>query len=181
MQCVGICGSDVHFLVHGHIGDYYVKSPMVLGHEGAAIVSKVGKNVTTLKPGDRVAVEMQVPCRVCILCKSGRYNLCEEMRFGSCPPEDGCLSEYFVHYPDFCFKLPDSMTLEEGALVEPLSVGLHACRRANVVLGSTVVIFGSGPIGLVTVVVAKSMGASKVLITGNWLHIRNKKLFSHAF
>lgn len=166
IDTVGICGSDVHFLVHGRIGDYVVNSPLVLGHEASGIVHKIGKNVTTLKVGDRVAIEMGIPCRICKLCKTGRYNLCPKVKFGSAPPDDGALSKYIAHAADFCFKLPDNVTMEEGALLEPLSVGVHACRRANVTLGSEVVILGAGPIGLVTLLTAKAMGASKVLIVG---------------
>lgn len=166
MDTVGICGSDVHFLVHGRIGDYVVKDKMVLGHEGAGIVAEIGKNVTTLSIGDRVAVEMGVPCSKCRLCRKGKYNLCPCIVFGSTPPHDGCLQQYFVHYPEFCFKLTDNMLMEEGALMEPLSVGIHACRRAKVQLGSIVTIFGAGPIGLATLLVAKNIGASKVLVAG---------------
>jgi L-iditol 2-dehydrogenase len=164
IDSVGICGSDVHFLVHGRIGDYVAESPLVLGHEASGIVHKIGKNVTNLKVGDRVAIEMGIPCRICKLCKNGRYNLCPKIKFGSTPPYDGALTKFMAHAADYCFKLPDNVTMEEGALLEPLSVGIHACRRAHVGLGSEVVILGAGPIGLVTLLTAKAMGASKVLI-----------------
>lgn len=118
-----------------------------------------------LKVGDRVAIEPGVPCRICEHCKLGRYNLCPEMVFCATPPYDGNLSRYYAHAADFCFKLPDHVTMEEGALLEPLSVGVHACRRADVGLGSEVLILGAGPIGLVTLLTAKSMGATKILIT----------------
>jgi L-iditol 2-dehydrogenase len=165
MGAVGICGSDVHYLVHGRIGDFVVKAPMILGHEAAGVVSKVGKDVTTLKVGDRVAVEPGVPCRYCDYCKSGRYNLCHDIVFCATPPYDGNLSRYYCHAADFCYKLPDHVTLEEGALLEPLSVGVHACRRAGVTLGDTVLICGAGPIGLVNLLVARSLGASKIILT----------------
>jgi len=165
MGAVGICGSDVHYLVNGAIGDFVVKAPMILGHEAAGVVSKVGKNVTNLKVGDRVAIEPGVPCRYCNFCKTGRYNLCKTIFFCATPPDDGNLSRYYCHAADFCFKLPDHVSLEEGALLEPLSVGVQACRRAGVTLGSTVLICGAGPIGLVNMLVAKSMGASKILLT----------------
>jgi L-iditol 2-dehydrogenase len=165
MVAVGICGSDVHYLVNGAIGDFVVKAPMVIGHEAAGVVSKLGKNVKNLKVGDRVAIEPGVPCRYCDFCKGGRYNLCKDIFFCATPPDDGNLSRYYCHDADFCFKLPDHVSLEEGALLEPLSVGVHACRRAGVSLGDTVLICGAGPIGLVNLLVAKSMGASKVIIT----------------
>ncbi|KAG8335549.1 hypothetical protein J6590_064830 [Homalodisca vitripennis] len=116
-------------------------------------------------PGDRVAVEPGVPCRLCRYCKEGRYNLCYDMVFCATPPVDGNLSRYYTHAADFCFKLPDHVSLEEAALLEPLSVGVHACKRAGVTLGSTVLITGAGPIGLVTLLTAKAMGASHCIVT----------------
>lgn len=165
MACVGICGSDVHYLIRGRIGDFIVKDPMIMGHEASGIVAKVGKNVKHLKEGDRVAIEPGVPCRVCQFCKEGKYNLCPDIVFCATPPVHGNLSRYYVHAADFCYKLPDHVSLEEGALLEPLAVGVHACRRGGVGLGSTVLITGAGPIGLVTLITAKAMGAAKVLIT----------------
>ena len=165
MDCVGICGSDVHYLVNGRIGDLIVKKPMVIGHEASGVISKVGKNVKTLNVGDRVAIEPGHGCRRCDFCKEGRYNLCEDMIFCAAPPFDGNLTKFYVHPADFCYKLPDNVTMEEGALLEPLSVGVHACRRAGVGLGSDVLILGAGPIGLVTLLTAKSMGASKIMVT----------------
>ncbi|XP_071539091.1 sorbitol dehydrogenase-like isoform X1 [Panulirus ornatus] len=165
MAQVGICGSDVSYLTKGFIGDFVVKEPMVLGHEAAGVVAKCGKNVTTLKPGDRVAIEPGVPCRLCEFCKGGRYNLCPDVSFCATPPVHGNLCHYYTHAADFCYKLPDHVSLEEGAILEPLSVGVHACRRAGVTIGSSVLICGAGPIGLVNVLTAKAMGASKVCIT----------------
>ncbi|KAG8233802.1 hypothetical protein J437_LFUL008022 [Ladona fulva] len=165
MHCVGICGSDVHYLVRGAIGDFVVKEPMIMGHEASGVVKKLGKNVTNLKPGDRVAIEPGVPCRKCDFCKGGKYNLCPDIIFCATPPCHGNLARYYTHAADFCFKLPDHVSMEEGALLEPLSVGVHACRQANVTLGSTILVTGAGPIGLVSVIAAKAMGASKVIIT----------------
>ncbi|XP_062510275.1 sorbitol dehydrogenase-like [Corticium candelabrum] len=165
MHRVGICGSDVHYWTHGAIGDFIVRAPMVMGHESAGIVNEVGEGVTTLKIGDRVAIEPGVPCRRCDYCKTGNYNLCPDMKFCATPPVDGSLARYYVHEADFCFKLPDHVTLEEGALLEPLSVGVHACNRAGVRMGSKVLVCGAGPIGLVNLLTAKSYGASKVVIT----------------
>lgn len=165
MDSVGICGSDVHYLVAGRIGDFIVKAPMVIGHEAAGVVTEIGSAVTTLKVGDRVAIEPGVPCRLCVHCKTGRYNLCPEMAFCATPPFDGNLTRFYAHAADFCYKLPDHVTMEEGALLEPLSVGVHACRRADVGAGATVLILGAGPIGLVTLLVARAMGAAKIVIT----------------
>ncbi|XP_030043778.1 sorbitol dehydrogenase [Microcaecilia unicolor] len=165
MHSVGICGSDVHYWQHGRIGDFIVKKPMVLGHEAAGTVVKVGSSVTHLKPGDRVAVEPGVPRETDEFCKIGRYNLSPTIFFCATPPDDGNLCRYYTHNANFCYKLPDNVSFEEGALVEPLSVGIHACRRAGVTLGSKVFICGAGPIGLVSLLVAKMMGASQVVIS----------------
>ncbi|XP_030376126.1 sorbitol dehydrogenase [Scaptodrosophila lebanonensis] len=164
MDSVGICGSDVHYLEKGGIGDFILTKPMIIGHEAAGVVAKVGKNVKNLVVGDRVAIEPGVPCRICDHCKQGQYNLCADMVFCATPPYDGNLTRYFKHAADFCYKLPNHVTMEEGALLEPLSVGVHACRRAGVGLGSKVLILGAGPIGLVTLLVAQSMGASTILV-----------------
>jgi len=165
MDSVGICGSDVHYWTHGAIGDFIVKAPMVLGHEAAGVVTKLGAQVKNLQVGDRVAIEPGVPCRRCGYCKEGVYNLCPDMQFCATPPVHGNLSRYYVHAADFCYKLPDHMSLEEGALMEPLAVGVHACTRAGVCLGKKVLICGAGPIGLVNLLTAKAMGASEVIIT----------------
>ncbi|XP_014599501.1 PREDICTED: sorbitol dehydrogenase-like isoform X1 [Polistes canadensis] len=165
MSCVGICGSDVHYLDKGRIGDFILTKPMIIGHESSGIVAKLGKNVKNLKVGDRVAIEPGVPCRECTFCKNGRYNLCKDVVFLATPPVHGSLRRFYKHAADFCFKLPDHVTLEEGALMEPLSVGIHACKRAGISIGSKVLILGAGPIGLVTLLVAKAMGASKVILT----------------
>ncbi|XP_018395477.1 PREDICTED: sorbitol dehydrogenase-like [Cyphomyrmex costatus] len=165
MGCVGICGSDVHYLVNGRIGDFIVKKPMILGHESSGTVAKLGKNVKNLKVGDRVAIEPGVPCRICTHCKEGRYNLCKDIVFCATPPVHGSLRRFYKHAADFCFKLPDHMSLEEGALLEPLSVGVHACKRGEIGIGSKLLILGAGPIGLVTLLVAKAMGAAKIVIT----------------
>lgn len=141
--------------VHGRIGPFVCDGPMVIGHEAAGVVCKAGKDVKNVKVGDRVAIEPGVPCRHCDYCKNGKYNLCPEMKFCATPPYHGNLTRYYAHAADFCFKLPDHVTMEEGALLEPLSVGVHACRRANVCLGSEVLILGAGPIGLVTAIAAK--------------------------
>jgi len=165
VHSVGICGSDVHYLTHGEIGDFVVKAPMLLGHESSGTVTLLGDEVTNLKVGDRVALEPGVPCRLCDFCKTGRYNLCPDIKFLATPPVDGDLARYHVHAADFCFKLPDHVSFEEGALLEPLSVAVHACRRAGIGLGHKVLVCGSGPIGLVSLVTAKAMGAAVIVVT----------------
>uniref|UniRef100_A0A131YI52 Sorbitol dehydrogenase n=1 Tax=Rhipicephalus appendiculatus TaxID=34631 RepID=A0A131YI52_RHIAP len=165
MHSVGICGSDVHYWTHGAIGNFIVREPMVLGHESSGTVVKAGKNVKHLKPGDRVAIEPGVPCRYCSFCKEGRYNLCPDVVFCATPPHHGTLTRFYTHAADFCYKLPDHVSFEEAALLEPLSVAVHACRRARLQIGQMVLICGAGPIGLVNLLTAKAMGASCVVMT----------------
>ncbi|XP_075361641.1 sorbitol dehydrogenase isoform X2 [Mycteria americana] len=174
MHSVGICGSDVHYWQHGRIGDFVVKDPMVLGHEASGTIVKAGSGVTHLKPGDRVAIEPGVPREMDEFCKSGRYNLSPTIFFCATPPDDGNLCRYYKHSASYCYKLPDNVTFEEGALIEPLSVGIHACKRAGVTLGSKVFVSGSGPIGLVNVLVAKMMGAAAVVITDFTIQVKNE-------
>ncbi|KAJ5109786.1 hypothetical protein N7532_002431 [Penicillium argentinense] len=163
VRYTGICGSDVHYWEHGAIGNFVVKDPMVLGHESAGVISKVGSAVTSLKVGDHVAMEPGIACRRCEPCKSGKYNLCENMAFAATPPYDGTLAKYYVLPEDFCYKLPTNLSLQEGALMEPLSVAVHIVRQASVSPGQTVVVFGAGPVGLLCCAVATAFGASQVI------------------
>ena len=135
---------------------------MVLGHESAGIVHAVGDAVTSLKPGDRVAVEPGIPCRRCTSCKSGMYNLCKQMVFAATPPYDGTLCRYYAVAADFCYKLPASVSLEEGALIEPLAVAVHVVRLGPVTPGQDVVVYGAGPVGLLCMAVAKAFGAATI-------------------
>lgn len=160
MGPVGICGSDVHYWQCGRIGDFIVKDPMVLGHESAGTVCAVGSDVKHLKVGDRVAVEPGYPCYTCSACLGGRYNLCPDMKFCATPPIDGSLCQFYCHKAAFCFKLPDHVSLDEGALLEPLSVAVHACQRGKLSFGQKVLVCGAGPIGLVNMMVAKAGGAT---------------------
>ena len=162
VRSVGICGSDIHYWEHGRIGDFIVESPLVLGHEAAGVVEDVAADVTDLKPGDRVAIEPGVPCRRCAACKSGRYNLCADVRFMATPPIDGALARYVAHPADFCYRLPDHVSLDSGATLEPLSVGVHACRRGGVTSGSRVLVMGAGPVGLACLLAARAAGAAAV-------------------
>jgi len=162
---IGICGSDVHYWDLGRIGPVVVEGPMILGHECAGEVVEVGRNVTYLQVGDRVALEPGVPCGRCAFCRAGRYNLCPDVVFFATPPVDGVFCEYVAHPADFCFKLPEGVSFEEGAMCEPLSVGIHAVRRAGVGLGDSVLITGAGTIGLVTLMAALAAGATMAIIT----------------
>ena len=164
MKSVGICQSDVHYWKQGRIGDFIVRKPMVLGHECAGIVAALGEGVTGLSVGDRVALEPGESCGLCAHCKSGRYNLCGDMKFLATPPYDGALANYVSHPAHLCFRLPSSMSFEEGSLCEPLSVGVHAVQRAGVRLGDRVLIMGAGPIGLCVAMVARASGAANIMV-----------------
>ncbi|KAJ8451714.1 hypothetical protein Cgig2_018348 [Carnegiea gigantea] len=164
MKAVGICGSDVHYLKTMSCGDYHVKEPMVIGHECAGIIEEVGSEVKSLVPGDRVALEPGIGCWRCDRCKEGSYNLCPDMRFFATPPIHGSLANQIAHPASLCFKLPDNVSLEEGAMCEPLSVGVYGCRRAKVGAETTVLIIGAGPIGLVTLLSARAFGAPRIVI-----------------
>ncbi|KAG6114836.1 hypothetical protein E4U14_001207 [Claviceps sp. LM454 group G7] len=158
----GICGSDVHYWHHGAIGHFVVKEPMVLGHESAGTVIETGNEVTHLKPGDRVAIEPGYGCRRCTDCRAGKYNLCDKMIFAATPPYDGTLTGLWASPADFCYKLPDAVSLQQGALMEPLAVAVHIVKQASVQPGQSVVIMGAGPVGLLCAAVARAYGASKV-------------------
>lgn len=160
----GICGSDVHFFKDGRVGDCVLTDKFVLGHEVSGTVVKLGEGVEDLNVGDRVALEPGYACGKCEFCKSGRYNLCPDVKFFAAPPVRGALQEYVAHPADMCFKLPDNVSTMEGALVEPLAVGLHATGLGNVGLGQSVVILGAGCIGLVTLLSARARGASKIIV-----------------
>ncbi|MGC8971346.1 MAG: NAD(P)-dependent alcohol dehydrogenase [bacterium] len=164
IKSVGVCGSDIHYYNEGRIGSFIVEKPLVLGHECAGEIVEVGPKVKSLKVGDRVALEPGIPCRKCNYCKTGRYNLCPDVVFMATPPVDGAFAEYVVHPEDFAFKLPDNVSYDEGALIEPLSVGIYSSERAKIRPGDTVLIFGAGPIGLVTLQAAKSYGAENVIV-----------------
>jgi len=159
----GICGSDVHYWAEGRIGHFILKDPMTLGHESAGTIVDIGSSVTSLKKGDRIALEPGYPCRRCESCLSGHYNLCPDMRFAASPPIDGTLTGFYVMPEDFCYKLPEHVTLQEGALVEPLAVAVHIVKQAEIKPGQSVVVMGAGPVGLLCCAVAKAFGATKVV------------------
>ncbi|KAL4239697.1 hypothetical protein ACF0H5_000501 [Mactra antiquata] len=165
MGSVGICGSDLKYWKLGKCGRFTIETPMVMGHEAAGTVVKLGTKVKNLKIGDRVAIEPGVPCRMCDLCKTGKYNLCKDIFFCATPPDDGNMCQFYKHPADFCFKLPDNMSLDDGAMLEPLAVAVYSCKRGQVQPGSRVLICGAGPVGILAMQVAKNMGAASVLLT----------------
>lgn len=164
MKSAGVCGSDVHYYKHGKIGSYIVSQPMILGHECAGEIVEVASDVKNFKPGDRVAVEPGYTCRKCVYCKTGRYNLCSDVIFMATPPIDGAYIEYVAWPADFVFHLPDNMTYDHGALMEPLAVGMHAVRRSRLKPGEPVLVLGAGTIGLVTILSAKAAGAGEIIV-----------------
>jgi L-iditol 2-dehydrogenase len=163
---VGVCGADVHnFLDPTNGGKRNVKFPVVLGHEAAGIVVKTGENVTNVSVGDRVALEPTIPCYKCRFCLEGRYNLCPNVDMvGIWPWNRGAFQKYLSHPAHLCFKLPEGVSTLEGAIIEPLSVGLHAVRRSGATLGSTVLIIGVGCIGLMTLLACKAMGVARIIV-----------------
>lgn len=165
VKAVGVCGSDVHWYEHGKIGPYVVRQPLILGHEAAGIIVDVGEGTSRDRIGQRVTIEPGIPDGTCEQCRAGRYNLCPNVRFFATPPIDGAFTNYVTLPGDFAYALPDEMTDEEGALMEPLSVCLWACRKAQLRGGDHVLITGAGPIGLVTMKVAFALGAARVTIT----------------
>ena len=164
VENVGVCGSDLHYYESGRIGNFLVEYPFVLGHEAGGTVVEVGRNVKKIKVGDRVALEPGKTCGKCEFCKTGRYNLCPDVVFFATPPVDGVFQEYVAHEADLCFKIPDNMSTEEAALIEPLAVGMHAANQAEAHLGQTAVVTGSGCIGLMSLLSLKARGVSKVIV-----------------
>ncbi len=165
VMAVGICGSDLHYYTHGRIGKYVVEKPFILGHECAGEIVAIGSSVHEFKVGDRVAVEPGVTCGHCEACKEGRYNLCPDVQFLATPPVDGAFVQYIKMRKDFVFSIPDSLSYEEAAMVEPFSVGIHAAMRTKLQPGSTVAIMGMGPVGLMAIVAAKAFGAATIIVT----------------
>jgi L-iditol 2-dehydrogenase len=166
MRSVGICGSDIHYYRTGRIGSQIVQFPFTLGHEGAGVIEKTGDEVTALKPGDRVAIDPAMPCHNCDQCRERRSHTCRNLRFLGCPGQaEGCLSEYIVMPESSCYILPENVTLDQGALSEPLSIGHYAVRIAGDIHGKTVGILGSGPIGLSVLLAAVVAGAGKTYVT----------------
>ncbi|KHO00425.1 sorbitol dehydrogenase [Metarhizium album ARSEF 1941] len=168
VQSTGLCGSDLHYFNHYRNGDIIVSEPLTLGHESSGTVVAVGSDVTNLAPDDRVALEVGLPCENCEYCKEGRYNICRGMRFRSSakavPHAQGTLQEKINHPARWCHKLPPQLSLDLGAIIEPLSVAMHAQNRANLPAGSTVLVFGAGAVGLLAAAVSKADKAAAVVI-----------------
>ncbi|WP_319561026.1 NAD(P)-dependent alcohol dehydrogenase [Marispirochaeta sp.] len=161
---VGVCGSDVHYYREGGIGDFVVREPMVLGHEAAGIVVDVGSDVKQIAVGDRVCMEPGIPDFTSYEALRGMYNLDPAVRFWATPPVHGCLRETVIHPACLTFKLPDGVTFYEGALVEPVAIGVYSVNKAGLSSGDTVLVIGAGTIGIVTALAAEAAGCSRVLL-----------------
>ena len=163
---VGVCGSDVHYYANGQISGQIVRYPATIGHECSGTVVEVGAAVANVKPGDRVAVDPAICCGRCDQCRSGRSNTCRNLRFMGCPGEaPGVVGEYYVLPAANCYRIPASMTLDQAALVEPLSIGLHAVRLGRVCPGARIAVLGTGPIGLSVLLCAKMAADCTVYAT----------------
>ncbi|AKZ63951.1 sulfurtransferase [Herbaspirillum hiltneri N3] len=164
IHTVGVCGSDVHYYQHGNIGSFVVNEPMVLGHEAAGVVAEVGAEVRNLKVGDRVCMEPGVPDFESTATRLGLYNLDPKVRFWATPPVHGCLTPFVSHPAAFTYKLPDNVSFAEGAIVEPLAIGLQAATKARIKPGDLAVVIGAGTIGMMTALAALAGGCSGVVI-----------------
>ena len=165
IKAVGVCGSDVHYYEEGRIGSFVVEEPLILGHESMGTVVALGDNASKHEIGDRVTLEPGVPDGTCRECRAGRYNLCPNVRFFATPPIDGAFTNYVSINEDFAFSLPDGLSDNAGALMEPLSVGIWACKKGRVTAGDHVLVTGAGPIGLLAMQVAFAQGATEVTLT----------------
>ncbi|KAL2121589.1 hypothetical protein VTJ04DRAFT_5616 [Mycothermus thermophilus] len=168
VHTTGICGSDVSYYKKFANGDLCACMPLSLGHESSGTVVAIGPQVTGFRIGDRVALEVGIPCSKCGICWQGRYNLCKKMRFRSSaksvPHFQGTLQERINHPAEWCHKLPDSISFDAAALLEPLSVAIHAVNRAQPAPGSSALVIGAGAVGLLTAAMARQSGCSTVII-----------------
>ncbi len=165
VDAVGVCGSDTHYYDHGRIGGFVMEGPLVLGHEAAGVIVEVGADVTDRQVGQRVSIEPGVPDMTCSWCLSGAYNLCPNMAFYATPPVDGAFAEQVLVHAAFAHPVPDSLSDNAAALLEPLSVGVWSCRKAGVSPGDRVLVTGAGAIGLVGLQTALAFGATEVTVS----------------
>ncbi len=165
IRTVGICGSDLHYYLHGQIGPFVVREPMVLGHEASGEIVEVGSNVRGLAPGDRVCMEPGIPDWTSRASRRGLYNLDPAVAFWATPPVHGCLTGEVVHPANLTFKLPENVSFADGAFVEPLAVGMQAATKARIEPGQVAAVTGAGTIGMMTALAALAAGCSKVIVT----------------
>ena len=166
IKMVGVCGSDIHYFTTGRIGSQVIKFPFTVGHEAAGIVEQVGRGVTRVKPGQRIAIDPAVYCGCCDQCRAGRENTCRELRFLGCPGQlSGALCEYLVLPEICCFPIKDHTTFEQATLSEPLAIALYAVDRTRFPAGATVAILGVGPIGMSVFHVLRTKKVGDVFVT----------------
>jgi L-iditol 2-dehydrogenase len=166
MSVLGICGSDIHYFTQGQIGSQKVEYPFTVGHEGAGVVTEVGKSVTRVKPGDKIAIEPSMPCWECDQCLAGRHHTCRKLRFLGCPGQaEGCLMEYIVMPEESCFPLKGQLTADHGSISEPLAIGVYAVKKSGGVNGLNIGILGYGPIGMSVMLAAKAQGVESIYVT----------------
>lgn len=165
IDTVGVCGSDVHYYTHGKIGPFVVEEPMVLGHEAAGLIVEIGGDVKNLKVGDRVCMEPGVPDPRSRASKLGIYNVDPAVSFWATPPVHGCLTPNVVHPAAFTYKLPDNVSMAEGAMVEPFAIGMQSAAKANIKGGDIALVIGAGPIGTMTALAALAGGCAEVFIS----------------
>lgn len=175
---VGVCGSDVHYYLEGRIGHQVITAPLIMGHEFSARVVELGAGVHGLPPGQLVAVEPAIPCEQCEHCLEGHPNLCPNVRFCGTPPVNGVFAEYAVMPAGNCFPLPAGFSPDDGAMLEPLGIAIHAVDLAHLRPGSTVAVLGAGPIGLLCAAVARTAGANQVYMTEPLAYRRE---FAHRY
>jgi L-iditol 2-dehydrogenase len=162
----GLCGSDVHYYGEGGIGDQRVRYPFVVGHECSGIVEKIGPAVTQLKKGDRVAVDPAISCGQCDQCLAGRTNTCRSLLYLGTPGQlSGSLCDHIVMPERNCYLLGEGMSLDEGALVEPLTIGLYSFKMIDGFRPEAIAVLGSGPIGLSVVLAARAHDVSRIYAT----------------
>ncbi len=180
VRCGGICGSDLHYYQHGGFGTVRIKEPMVLGHEVAGVIEAVGADVRGFAAGERVAISPSRSCGICKFCQQGLQNHCLDMRYyGSAmrtPHVQGAFRQQIVVEPHQAHKLADSVSDGEGSMAEPLSVALHAVRRAGSLLGKRVLVTGCGPIGALAIIAARRAGAAHIVATDVGAHTLGKAL-----
>lgn len=164
VRSVGICRSDVHYWHEGGIGSARAKYPQVLGHEAAGVVVECGRDVRGLSPGDRVALEPGLYCGKCRMCLQGKWNCCPKVFFLGMPDYTGAFQEFLACKTHQCHRLPEHLSLDHGALIEPMSVAVHAVRRARFALGENALVLGAGPIGLFIALCLRNSGAEKVIV-----------------
>jgi L-iditol 2-dehydrogenase len=179
MSVVGVCGSDIHYYTQGKIGSQVVKYPFPVGHEGSGIVVEVGHKVSRVRPGDEIAIDPAMPCWKCDQCLAGRHHTCRKIKFLGCPGQaDGCLVEYIVMPEESCFPLQSGLSSDQGAISEPLAIGVYAVKKSIKMKDANVGILGFGPIGMSVMLAAKALGASNIYVTDkidSRLSIANKE------